>query len=98
MLAAATTVKLIAEIALLAMMGQWAVGLMAGAGREGNPVYRLFALMSRPWVRGVRWLAPQRLPDRLVPRLAFVALLLVWVVSAVWKVRVCLQTGMAFCK
>ena len=41
MLAVATTVKLLTEIALLALAGRWGVGLLAGAGRDGNPFYRV---------------------------------------------------------
>ncbi|UUZ63401.1 hypothetical protein LP417_28315 [Polaromonas sp. P1-6] len=51
MLAVATTVKLLAEIALLALLGQWVVGLLSGPARERNPFYRVLQLVGRPWVR-----------------------------------------------
>ncbi len=98
MLAAATTVKLIAEIALLALIGRWAVGCMAGEGRQHNPVYRVFDLVAGPWVRGARWLMPRRVPDRHLPLLAFGALALVWLLAAFAKVSLCLQIGVALCR
>jgi len=98
MLAAATTVKLIAEIALLALIGQWAVGCMAGAGRQHNPVYRVFELVARPWVRSARWLMPRRVPDRHVPLVASLALVLVWLLAVVVKIGLCLQIGVALCR
>jgi predicted Zn-dependent protease len=53
MLAVAATAKLLTEIALLALAGQWAVGLLAGAGKGGNPFYRVLQGVGRPWVKAV---------------------------------------------
>ncbi|MFC5522419.1 hypothetical protein [Polaromonas jejuensis] len=98
MLAVATTVKLLAEIALLALLGQWLLGLLSGAAREGNPVYCLLQLVGRPWVRAARWLAPRVVLDRHLPLVAFLLLLLIWCAAAVAKVGICLQIGVALCK
>jgi hypothetical protein len=98
MLAVATTVKLLAEIALLALAGQWVVGLLAGAGRDGNPFYRVLQLVGRPWVKVARWVSPRIVIDRHLPLVAFLVLLLVWVVAAIAKVRICLEIGVALCK
>jgi hypothetical protein len=98
MLAVATTVKLIAEIALLALFGQWVVSLLAGPAPERNPFYRLLQLLGRPWVQAARWLSPQLVLDRHVPLVAFLALLFVWAGAALAKVSFCLQIGMALCK
>ncbi|MEO6017984.1 MAG: hypothetical protein ABIP46_12065 [Polaromonas sp.] len=98
MLAAATTVKLLAEIALLALLGQWVVGLLAGPARERNPVYQVFQLVGNPWVKAARWIAPQRVPDRHLPVVAFCVLLLLWAAAAVTKIGLCLQIGVALCK
>ena len=42
MLTLVSIVKLLAEIALLALFGQWVLGLLAGPGREQNLFYQLF--------------------------------------------------------
>jgi len=98
MLAAATTVKLLAEIALLALAGQWLVGLLAGPARDTNPFYRVLQLVGRPWVKVARWVSPQIVMDRHLPLAAFLVLLLVWVAAAIAKVRICLEIGVALCK
>lgn len=98
MLAAATTAKLLAEIALLALAGQWVVGLLAGAGRDGNPFYRVLELLGRPWVRAARWISPAVVLERHLPLVAFLVLALVWIAAAVTKVRICLEIGVALCK
>ncbi|HEY3050017.1 MAG TPA: hypothetical protein VGJ72_21465 [Polaromonas sp.] len=98
MLAVATTVKLLAEIALLALLGQWVVGLLSGPARERNPFYRLLQLLGRPWVRAARWLSPAVVLERHLPLVAFLLLLLIWGAAAVTKVSICLQIGVALCK
>lgn len=98
MLAVAITVKLLAEIALLALLGQWLVGLLSGANRERNPFYRLLQLLGRPWVRAARWLSPAVVLERHLPLVAFLLLLLIWGAAAVTKISICLQIGVALCK
>jgi hypothetical protein len=98
MLAAATTAKLLAEIALLALAGQWVVGLLAGAGRDGNPFYRVLQLLGRPWVKAARWISPPVVLERHLPLVAFLLLVLIWVAAAITKIRICLEIGVALCK
>ncbi len=98
MLAVAITVKLVAEIALLALLGQGLVGLLSGPARERNPFYRLLQLLGRPWVRAARWLSPAVVLERHLPLVAFLLLLLIWGAAAVTKISICLQIGVALCK
>ncbi|WP_457278789.1 hypothetical protein [Polaromonas sp. P5_D5] len=98
MLAVATTVKLLTEIALLALAGQWAVGLLAGAAKGSNPFYRVLQLVGLPWVKAARWISPQVVMDRHLPLVAFLVLLLVWAAAAIAKIRICLEIGVALCK
>lgn len=98
MLIFAATLKLIAEIALLALLGQWLIGLMAGASRDRNPVYGLLQLLGRPWIRAARWFSPQIVLDRHVPLVAVFLLLLMWAAASFAKVMICLQIGVDLCK
>jgi hypothetical protein len=98
MLALAITVKLLAEIALLVLLGQGVVGLMSGAARDRNPFYRVFQMAGRPWVRAARFLSPKVVLDRHLPLVAFLLLLFVWGAATVAKVSICLQLGVASCK
>ena len=98
MLAVATTTKLLAEIALLALAGQWVLGLLAGEGRDANPFYRLLQLLGRPWVKAARWISPPVVMERHLPLVAFLVLTLVWIAAAVAKISICLEIGVALCK
>lgn len=98
MLLVATSVKLIAEIALLAMAGQWVLGLLAGRGRESNFFYRLLQILTSPVVKAVRLITPRFVLDRHIPLAAFLALLSVWLVSTIAKINLCLQMGVQACR
>jgi hypothetical protein len=93
-----TSVKLIAEIALLAMVGQWLLGLLAGSKREGNFLYRLLQTLTSPVVKAVRIITPRFVLDRHIPLAAFLALLSVWLVATIAKINLCLQLGVQACR
>ena len=46
MLALVTTVKLIVEIALMVLLGQWVLGLLAGAKRDKSIFYQLLQILG----------------------------------------------------
>lgn len=98
MLTFVTTLKLIAEIALLALAGQCLIGLMSGAARNRNPFYALLQLLGKPWIRAARWLSPRVVLDRHVPLVAFFLLLLMWAAASFAKVVFCLRMGLDLCK
>lgn len=98
MLAAASIVKLIAEIALMALLGQWLLGLLAGAGREQNLFYQILKIIGRPFVSVARLISPRLVLDRHVPLVAFCLLLFVWLGATIYKINICLQIGVELCK
>ena len=98
MLIVVTAFKLIAEIALLALCGQWLLGFLSGAGRNGNPFYALLRLLGSPWIRMARWLSPGLVLDRHLPLVAFFVLLLAWGAASIAKVGICLRIGVDLCK
>ena len=98
MLLALKTAKLIAEIAGMALLGQWIVGLLAGAKREQNIFYQLLAVIGKPFVKGARWITPKIVLERHLPLVAFLVLLMVWVVVYIALVQHCVQIGMHLCK
>ncbi len=98
MLLAVSSVKLVAEIALLALAGQFLLGLLAGAKREDNFFYRLFQVLTRPLIRGMRSIAPRAVIDRHLPLAAFVLLASVWLVATFLKINLCLQIGVEQCR
>jgi len=90
--------KLIVEIALMALVGQWVLGLLAGAKRETNFFYRVLAVMTRPFVRLARLLSPRIVLDRHVPLVAFLLLAFGWFVVTAIKINICLEIGVEHCK
>lgn len=98
MLLLLTSIKLVTEIALMAMLGQWVLGLLAGAKRESNLVYQLFAVLTKPVIRLARWLAPRVVIDRHVPLVAFLLLLFSWLVATLSRIQLCLEIGVQACR
>lgn len=98
MLLAASTIKLIAEVALLALFGQWVLGLMAGAKKGQNLFYQILQIVGKPFVVATRVITPRQIIDRHVPLVAFLLLLFVWLAATLLKIRTCLEIGVALCK
>ena len=98
MLLLVTAVKLVAEIALMVLLGQFLLGLLAGAGRDRNVFYRLLQTAGQPFVRATRWVAPRAVLDRHVPVAAFFLLAGIWLFMTALKVQICVQAGMEVCR
>lgn len=98
MLLLASSVKLIAEIALLALAGQWVLGLLAGSRRDQNLFYRLLQVLTNPFVKTVRFITPRFVLDRHIPLAAFVLLASIWLAATVAKINLCLQIGVQACR
>jgi hypothetical protein len=98
MLLAITAVKLLAEIALLALVGRWLLGLLAGAKREGNVFYQVLSIVTRPVERITRLLSPRVVLDRHIPLAAALLLLSVWVGSTLMKIQYCVEIGVQQCR
>jgi hypothetical protein len=98
MLLVATTFKLLAEIALFALVGQWILGMLAGEGKSTNPFYRVLQGVGRPWMRVARWLSPRMVLDRHLPLVAVLLVVSVWLVATIVKVSICLNIGVALCR
>ena len=90
--------KTIVEMALMALLGQWVLGLLAGAKRDTNFFYRVLDVMTRPFVRVARLLSPRVVLDRHVPLVAFLLLLFGWLAVTVMKINLCIEIGVEQCK
>jgi hypothetical protein len=98
MLLLVMSIKLIAEIALMSLAALWLVGLLSGARREGNVVYRLLKVLTGPFVRGARLVTPRLVIDRHVPLVAFLLLAFGWLIATVFKIQLCLEAGVQACR
>jgi hypothetical protein len=98
MLLVVTSIKLLAEIALLALFGRFVLGLLAGAKRDGNFFYQLLSVITRPVERLTRWISPKLVLDRHIPLAAGLLLLSVWFISTLFKVQLCVEIGVESCR
>ena len=98
MLTALVIVKLVAEIALMALLGRWVLGLLAGQKREQNLFYQILDIMVRPFVWSARRIAPRAVLDRHVPLVAFCLLGFTWVLATFWRIQICVEIGIDQCR
>jgi len=93
-----SAVKLVAEIALLALLGQWVLGLVAGPRRARNLFYQLLQQIARPFVLLAGWVTPRMVLERHRPLVAFLVLGFVWLAATVAKITHCLEIGVQLCR
>lgn len=67
------------EMLGLCLIGQGTVGLLAGAGRERNAVYLLFALLTRPPRQATAWLLRREADERFTAIVCFLLLFAAWI-------------------
>jgi len=91
-------VKLLAEIALLALAGQGVLAVLAGGKREHNIFYQLLQVMTRPFIAGTRFITPKVVIDRHIPFVAFLLLFFVWLAATITKISICVDIGVELCK
>jgi hypothetical protein len=65
--------KGINEVALMALLGQAALYVLAGSKRETNIVYSMLKTVTAPVIKLARWIAPRFIVDQ---HIGFFALLL----------------------
>lgn len=98
MLTFVSMIKLLAEIALLALLGQGVLAILAGAKRETNLFYQLLQILTRPFIAGARFITPKVVLDRHVPFVAFLLLFFAWLAATLTKISICVQIGVELCK
>ncbi|MEO7245859.1 MAG: hypothetical protein ABIX12_12025 [Rubrivivax sp.] len=86
--------QLILYVALLSLIGQGLLFVLAGPRRETNLFYQLLRVVARPFTGLVRRLTPVRVADRHVPLLTFALLALVYLVVTFEKIDLCVRLGM----
>ena len=83
------------EVALLTLLGQGVLGLLAGSARATNPVYRLFQVITRPAINAVRFVTLHLVGERYLHALAFVLLFGLWMFLAYLKRMICEANGLS---
>lgn len=77
------------QVALLSLIGQGLLALLAGSRRDTNPVYMVFKIITRPLVRGARFITPKFILDKHLPFVAFFVLFWLGLLLAAAKTAYC---------
>ena len=81
-------VQLVVSIALMALIGQGILYILAGHDREKNPFYQIVRIIPSPFVKLMRCLTPRVFEDRVIPFATFCILsaIFLWLAFAIPKV------------
>ena len=90
--------QLVLYIALLSLLGQGLLYVLAGAKRNENFFYKLLQLLGKPFTLPVRKLTPRLVADEHVPVVTFFLLLIAYAVVTFEKINVCIEANMAGCR
>ncbi|MEO8442866.1 MAG: hypothetical protein ABI547_10285 [Betaproteobacteria bacterium] len=81
------------EVALMALLGQGALYIIAGERRDSNVVYSMLKTVTSPIMKATRFIAPRFIVDPHIGFLALFFLLLIEAVLIVFKVRLYLAAA-----
>jgi hypothetical protein len=88
--------RALVEVAMLFLLGQGLLALLAGRGRENNIMYKLFVIITGPVVKAMRKVTPKQIIDRHIPYMAFAVLFWLWIALA-WLKRLYCDTNLLQC-
>jgi hypothetical protein len=88
--------RALVEVAMLFLLGQGLLALLAGRGRDNNPMYKLFVIVTGPVVKAMRFVTPKQIIDKHIPYMAFAVLFWLWIALA-WLKRLYCDTYMLQC-
>ena len=98
MLLAMVILKSLVELSLMFIVGRFILGLLAGAKRQTNVFWQLLDVASKPALWLMRRVSPRLILDQHIPLAAASWLIIAWVLVAMAKIDICLQTGGAACQ
>jgi len=98
MLLAMVILKSLVELSLMFIVGRFILGLLAGAKRQTNVFWQLLDVASKPALWLTRRVSPRLILDQHIPLAAASWLIIAWVLVAMAKIDICLQTGGAACQ
>ena len=81
--------RALVEVALLFLVGQGVLALLAGSRRHTNMVYKFFLIVTQPVMKIVRFIAPPQIVDKHLPFVAFFVLFWCWIGLAWLKQAYC---------
>jgi len=94
MLTVLNIVQLLLYIALLALVGQAILYVLAGAKRDTNLFYKLLQVLSKPFTLPVRKITPKQISDAQVPLVTFLLLAVLYAVVTFERANLCVTSNM----
>ena len=88
--------RALVEVAMLFLLGQGLLALLAGRARNSNPIYKLFLIVTGPVVKATRKIFPRQIIDRHIPYIAFALLFWMWIALA-WLRQLYCDTHLLQC-
>jgi uncharacterized protein YggT (Ycf19 family) len=79
-------IKALIEVAGMSIIAQGIVGLFNPSGRENNPIYQLFGILTNPIHKIVRKITPKQVVDQHVPMVSFFFLLVLWLMITGFRI------------
>jgi hypothetical protein len=94
MLAILNMTQLVLYIALLSLLGQAVLHVLAGQGRASNVFYRVLQLLGSPFTRALRRVAPRAMGDSQVAWLTFAVLACLYALVTLARAEMCVSGGL----
>ncbi|MBP6763705.1 MAG: hypothetical protein KA141_01840 [Rubrivivax sp.] len=94
MLTALNLAQLVLYIALLALVGQGILYVLAGPRRDSNFFYKLLQVLSKPFTVPVRKITPRQVGDSQVPVVTFFLLVVLYAVVTFERADLCVSSQM----
>ena len=88
--------RALVEVAMLFLLGQGLLGLLAGSRRHTNTMYKLFVIVTAPVLKVARKVTPRQIIDKHLPYIAFAVLFWIWIALA-WLKKLYCDTNMLQC-
>jgi hypothetical protein len=98
MLSFLNVVQLVLYIALLSLLGQGALYVLAGPKRASNLFYQLLQIVGKPFTLLVRRITPRQVADHHVPIVTFFLLAIAYAIVTFEKIEWCVAAGLEACK
>lgn len=94
MLTVLNAIQVVLYIALLSLLGQGVLYVLAGARRDSNFFYKLLQVVGKPFTALVRRITPRQVGDHQVPIVTFLLLAILYVVVTFERADLCITANM----
>ena len=88
--------RALVEVAMMFLLGQGLLALLAGSRRHTNTIYKLFVIVTAPVLKSARAVLPRQIIDKHVPYIAFALLFWCWIALA-WLKRLYCDANLLQC-